>query len=107
HGYPLIWCVYSYTKDTWLYDFTQDLVYHHSVNVGEMGIKRQVQVGAHVSAQVVQDSQGKLLKFSKHSVFAGKVLALLGRDYADRACRQSLNLMSFFNKLHLIAQPLR
>lgn len=48
----------------------------NSLDVSGMGIKRQVQVGAHVSAQVVQDSRGKLLKFSEHSVFAGKVLKL-------------------------------
>jgi hypothetical protein len=52
------------------------------LDVSKMGVKRQVQVGAHVSAQVVQDSRGKLLKFSAHSVFAGKVLKLRGYDYA-------------------------
>jgi hypothetical protein len=41
-----------------------------------MGVKRQVQVGAHVSAQVVRNSEGMLLKFSEHSAFAGKVLNL-------------------------------
>jgi hypothetical protein len=44
------------------------------LNLTKLGIKRQVQVGSHVSAQVIQDSQGKLLKFSQHSIFAGKVL---------------------------------
>ena len=54
----------------------------NSLDVSKMGVKRQVQVGAHVSAQVVQDSRGKLLKFSKHSVFAGKVLKLRRCDYS-------------------------
>jgi len=54
----------------------------NNLDVSQMGVKRQVQVGAHVSAQVVQDSRGKLLKFSEHSVFAGKVLKLRGCDYA-------------------------
>lgn len=52
------------------------------LDVSRMGVKRQVQVGAHVSAQVVQDSRGKLLKFSEHSVFAGKVLKLPRCDFA-------------------------
>jgi hypothetical protein len=72
-----------------------------------MGIKRQVQVGAHVSAQVVQDSQGKLSKFSEHSVFAGKMLALPDRDYADLPSEESCSLMPFFTESRLIAQPLR
>jgi len=42
----------------------------------KLGIKRQVQVGAHVSARVFRNSGGMLLKFSPHSTFAGKVLAL-------------------------------
>jgi len=52
----------------------------NNLDVSKMGVKRQVQVGAHVSAQVVQDSRGKLLKFSEHSVFAGKVLKLRRYD---------------------------
>jgi len=48
----------------------------NALNVQKMGIKRQVQVGAHVSAQVIRSSEGMLLKFSEHSAFAGKVLAL-------------------------------
>jgi len=54
----------------------------NNLDVSKMGVKRQVQVGAHVSAQVVQDSRGKLLKFSEHSVFAGKVLKLPRCDYS-------------------------
>lgn len=49
-----------------------------NLKIEKMGIKRQVQVGAHVSAQVIHDSEGKLLKFSEHSVFAGKVLEFPG-----------------------------
>ena len=54
----------------------------NNLDVSKIGIKRQVQVGAHVSAQVVQDSRGKLSKFSEYSVFAGKVLNLRGCDYS-------------------------
>ena len=48
----------------------------NALDIRKMGIKRQVQVGAHVSAQVVRNSEGMLLKFSEHSAFAGKVLNL-------------------------------
>jgi hypothetical protein len=51
------------------------------LKVQKLGIKRQVQVGAHVSAQVIRNSEGKLLKFSDHSAFAGK--SLLFRDAAS------------------------
>lgn len=49
---------------------------HNALDIQKLGVKRQVQVGAHVSARVVRDSEGILLMFSPHSVFAGKVLAL-------------------------------
>jgi hypothetical protein len=78
----------------------------HGLNVCAMGVKRQVQVGAHVSAQVIQDSRGKLLKFSERSVFAGKVLTLSGCYYSGAASEESCSLMPFFNESHLIAQPL-
>jgi hypothetical protein len=48
----------------------------NNLEVSHMPIKRQVRVGAHVSAQVIRDSRGKLLKFSEHSAFAGQVLRL-------------------------------
>ena len=48
----------------------------NALDIRKMGIKRQVQVGAHVSAQVIRNSEGMLLKFSEHSAFAGKVLNL-------------------------------
>ncbi len=48
----------------------------NALPVEKLGIKRQVQVGAHVSARVVRKSDGMLLRFSPHSAFAGKVLAL-------------------------------
>jgi hypothetical protein len=48
------------------------------LQVAKLGVKRQVHVGAHVSAQVIQNSNGKLLKFSEHSAFSGKVLKFPG-----------------------------
>ena len=62
----------------WLVNQTQ--ASPNRLDLSKMGVKRQVQVGAHVSAQVIRDSQGKLLKFSEHSAFAGKVLRLHGCD---------------------------
>jgi len=50
----------------------------NALDIQNLGVKRQVQVGAHVSAQVIHNSDGMLLKFSEHSAFAGKVLALRG-----------------------------
>jgi len=48
--------------------------------VHKLGIKRQVQVAAHVSAQVIRDSEGKLLKFSEQSAFAGQLLRVAGDE---------------------------
>jgi len=48
----------------------------NALDIRKLGIKRQVQVAAHVSAQVIRNSEGRLLKFSRHSAFAGKVLLL-------------------------------
>jgi hypothetical protein len=56
----------------WLAEQAQP--HEDALDIQTLGIKRQVQVGAHVSAQVVRNSEGKFLKFSEHSAFAGKVL---------------------------------
>src|SRR5438874_9280129 len=50
----------------------------NALNVRKLGVKRQVHVAAHVSAQVIQDSGAKLLKFSEQSAFAGQVLCVAG-----------------------------
>jgi hypothetical protein len=55
---------------------TQAEPVENALAIEKLGIKRQVQVGAHVSARVVRNSEGMLLMFSPHSAFAGKVLAL-------------------------------
>ena len=62
----------------WLVEQTQPA--ENALNVRKLGLKRQVQVAAHVSAQVIQSSEGKLLKFSEHSAFAGQVLKIAGSD---------------------------
>ena len=58
----------------WLADQPQPQ--QNALDIRKMGVKRQVQVGAHVSAQVIRNSEGMLLKFSEHSAFSGKVLNL-------------------------------
>jgi hypothetical protein len=52
---------------------------NNALDVRHMGIKRQVQVAAHTSAQVSRHSDGWLLTFSPQSAFAGKVLYLPGQ----------------------------
>jgi len=89
----------------WLADQAQPA--ENTLNVPKLGIKRQVQVAAHVSAQVIRNSEGRLLKFSEHSAFAGKVLQLPGSGYPPPNKPKYWFLMPFFVKSHLIAQPLR
>ena len=60
----------------WLEEQVQPV--ENALNVRKLGIKRQVHVAAHVSAQVSQDSGGKLLKFSEQSAFAGQLLRVAG-----------------------------
>lgn len=79
----------------------------NALNVSRLGVKRQVQVGAHVSAQVMRSSEGRLLMFSEHSAFAGKALRLPGGGYLPRDRPKFWFLMPFFVKSPLIAQLLR
>jgi hypothetical protein len=58
----------------WLAEETQPG--KHALDIRRLGIKRQVQVAAHISAQVIRNSEGRLLRFSSHSAFVGKVLHL-------------------------------
>jgi hypothetical protein len=48
----------------------------NALNIRKLGVKRQVRVAAHVSAKVIRNSEGRLLKFSDQSAFAGQVLIL-------------------------------
>ncbi len=50
----------------------------NALNLRKLGVKRQVHVAAHVSAQVIRDSGDKLLTFSEQSAFAGQVLRVTG-----------------------------
>lgn len=62
----------------WLADQVQPA--ENALNLGKLSVKRQVQVAAHVSAQVIRSSESKLLKFSEHSAFAGQVLKIAGNQ---------------------------
>lgn len=78
-----------------------------ALDVSTLGVKQQVRVAAHVSAQVIRNSEGKLLKFSEHSAFAGKVLHLPGGNVPPYKGPKFQSLTAFFMKSHLIAQLLR
>jgi hypothetical protein len=71
--------------------------------IGNMGIKKQVQVAANTSAKIIQNSEGMLLRFSAASVFAGKQLSFRGYGKLPRPNY----FLSFFTILALIAQKLR
>jgi hypothetical protein len=62
----------------WLADHSQPV--KNSLAISKLGVKRQVQVAAHVSAQVIQDSESRMLRFNKQSAFAGQVLKI-SRDF--------------------------
>jgi galactokinase len=49
----------------------------NALDVRRLGVKRQVHVAAHVSAQVIRNSEGRMLRFSKQSAFAGQVLKVV------------------------------
>jgi hypothetical protein len=63
----------------------QALSANNSIDVRELGTKRQVKVAAHVSAQAVQNDEGKLLKFGYQSAFAGKIIKIAPNSLANRS----------------------
>lgn len=79
----------------------------NGLNVSQLGVKRQVQVAAHVSTQVIRSSEEKLLMFSEQRAFAGKVLHISDSDYLLPNKSKFWFFMPFFIKSHLIAQKLR
>lgn len=68
-----------------------------------MGIKRQVQVAAHASANVIQTAEGMGLRFSPASSLAGKSLHFRAVQSPVRSTR----FLPFFTILDLIVQKLR
>jgi hypothetical protein len=72
-----------------------------------MGIKQQVKVAAHVSARVIYNFRGRLLKFSDGTVFAGKILRLPKARSRQKHRKKSCLFTRFLMKLPPIAQKLR
>ena len=72
-----------------------------------MGIKQQVKVAAHVSARVIYNFRGRLLKFSDGSIFAGKCLRLPKARARQKHRKKSYLFTRFLMKPLLIAQKLR
>jgi hypothetical protein len=67
----------------WLIEQAQPV--ENALEIDKLGVKRQVHVAAHVSAQVIQNSEGKMLKFSEQSTFANKILKIaLFQDYLKK-----------------------
>jgi hypothetical protein len=83
------------------------LAAENSLDVSALGVKKQVRVAAHVSAQVIRDSEGWLLKFSEHSAFAGQVLKLPGGSCSPLQMPKFVLFMPFSIESHLVAQNLR
>jgi hypothetical protein len=79
----------------------------NALDVSTLGVKKQVQVAAHVSADVFWDSDGWLLRFSPYSAFAGKVLKLPGGlSQSPQRTQKNAVFKPFSIESHLIAQPL-
>jgi hypothetical protein len=80
---------------------------YDALDLRNMGVKRQVHVAAHVSAQVIRNSEGRLLRFNEQSVLAGKILWLPYRSQLLHSELTFSTSMPLFVESHLIAQPLR
>lgn len=79
----------------------------NTLPIQKMGVKRQVTVAAHTSARVVYSFRGRLLKFSKSSVFAGKEVRLPKARQRHKHRLKSYRFIHFLMKPLLIAQNLR
>lgn len=77
-----------------------------ALDVRQLGIKRQVHVGAHVSAHISQGSEGKMLRCTAWSAFAGQVLRLPPSP-APQGRRKTRKKWPFFVLPRLMAQMLR
>lgn len=80
----------------------------NALPIATLGVKKQVQVAAHTSAEVWWDSDGWLLRFSDFSVFAGKVLKLPagGRSQPPQPAQKNVSFRPFSMKSSVIAQSL-
>ena len=75
----------------------------NQLQIDKMGVKRQVQVLAHTSANVIQNSEGMLLRFSPASSLTGKSLRF--RALNKPVCPNYFSPL--FTFLTMIAQRLR
>ncbi|MGZ9220879.1 MAG: transposase, partial [Anaerolineales bacterium] len=75
----------------------------NALPLSKMGVKKQVQVAANTSATVIQNSGGRLLRFSPASAFAGKHLFF---PAPNRSLWKNY-FFTFSTFLSLIAQKLR
>jgi hypothetical protein len=80
---------------------------YDAFDIRNIGVKRQVHVAAHVSAQVIRNSEGRLLRFNEQSVLAGKILWLPYPSQRLPSQQIFSTSMPLFVESHLIAQPLR
>ena len=82
----------------WLADQSQPA--KNALHVSKLGVKRQVQVAAHISAQVIRNSEGKLLRFSEQSAFAGQVLKV---GHNPKSCLLKEIKLKFYAAFYRIA----
>jgi hypothetical protein len=78
----------------WLVEQAQPV--KNALEVGKLGIKCQEQVAAQALVQVTRNSEGRLLKFSKQIVFAGKMLRLHGSSLTVERTR----ILQFWPTFH-------
>jgi hypothetical protein len=78
-----------------------------TLHPAQWGLKKLVHVAAHTSAEVSQDKDGLLLKFTPQSVFAGKSLKITGYSFQPPLpFFKTCNLRPFSMSPPLIAQNL-
>jgi hypothetical protein len=83
------------------------LAFDNALDVSALGVKKQVHVAAHVSADIIRDSDGWLLKFSEYSAFAGKVLKLPSGGYSPPQVFKFVVFAPFSIESPLVAQNIR
>lgn len=86
---------------------TAALAVEKGLDVSALGVKKQVHVAAHVSADVIRDSGGWLLRFSEYSTFAGKVLKLPDGGYSPPPAPKFVIFVPFLIESRLVAQNIR
>jgi hypothetical protein len=78
----------------------------NALSIHKVGTKRQVEVGSHIAAQLIWSSEGKLLRFSIFSAFAGLVQKGAIESNSGLSRIKFRSYSPFFIKSHLVAQSL-